>query len=154
MASGSTRGNIPVSDRPVPHYWQDTVNEGTFNEAKGSVEQDPQPDGSTAHALRFGLVCAALGAALLAIAAVWVSTCSGNTVDGMACGKPQLTVLAMCAPAVLAGGGLWALARSYRCWRCDENWWAWLGAGWFLLTVTLVVAMMSLPTFTTPAIAL
>ncbi|MGV0834424.1 hypothetical protein [Mycolicibacterium thermoresistibile] len=144
MASGSTRGNVPVSDRPVPDYWHDTRR----------ADDAPQRDGGTAHALRFGLGCAGLGIALLAIAAVWVSTCSGNTIDVIACGRPQLTLLAMCAPAVLAAGGLWAFVRSYRCWRRDESWWAWLAAGWFLLTVTLVVAMMSLPTFTYPAIGM
>lgn len=144
MVSGSTRGNVPVNDGPVPNYWHHT---------RGGDPATPS-DGSTAHALRFGLGCAALGAALLAVAAVWVSTCSGNTVDVLACGKPQLTLLAICAPAVLAGGGVWAFVRACRCWRRAESWWAWMGAGWFLLTVTLVVTMMSLPTLTDPAIGL
>ena len=86
------------------------------------------------------------GVAFLVVAAVWVSTCDGATADTVACGAPQRTLLALGAPAILMFGGLRAFVRTYQTWRRHETWWAWQGAGWFLMTLMLLVLMMSLPT--------
>ena len=96
-------------------------------------------------AARHGLVVAALGAAFLAAAAVWVSTCDGATADTAACGVPQRALLAAGAPAILFIGGLLAFVRFYRSWRKHQTWWAWQGAGWFLLTLTALVVTTSTP---------
>lgn len=146
MTSGGIRDRSVAS---IADHWHEPRRSRDPHEEMRRVDR---PDGRGP--LRFGLGCAALGGALLMGAAVWVSTCSGNTVDVMACGRPQLTLLALAAPIVLAGGGLWALGRFYQCRRRDGGWRAWLAAGWFLLTVLVVVVTMSLPTFTDPAIGL
>ena len=104
-----------------------------------------QDDANVRDAVRFGLGVAAAGVAFLVVAAVWVSTCGGDTADTMACGAPQRTLLAIGAPAILLIGGLRAFVRTYQTWRRQETWWAWQGAGWFLLTLMLLVLTMSMP---------
>ena len=103
-------------------------------------------------AVRFGLVVAALGLAFLVVAAVWVSTCDGATADTAACGVPQRTLLAFGAPVILLVGGLRAFIRTYQTWRDHGTWWAWQGAGWFLLTLMLLVLTMSVPALAGPAV--
>ena len=58
-----------------------------------------------------------------------------GTADTMACGAPQRALLAVGAPVILLIGGLRAFFRTYQTWRRQETWWAWQGAGWFLLTL-------------------
>lgn len=106
---------------------------------------DLRHDGSVRDAVRFAAMVAILGVAFLLVAAGWVSTCSGSTVDTVACGTPQRTLLALGAPVILLVGGVWAFVRTYRAWRNEETWWAWQGAGWFLLTSMLFVLVTSLP---------
>jgi len=50
------------------------------------------------------------------------------------------------ALAVLFGGGIGAFVRTYRAWRRYQIWFAWQGAGWFLL-LPLTVLTMSLSAF-------
>jgi hypothetical protein len=101
-------------------------------------------------AIRFTLGVAVLGVAFLVVAAVWVSTCTGSTADTVACGTPQRTLLALGSPVILFVGGLWAFVRTYQVWRRNGTWWPWQGAGWFLLTLMLVVLTMSLPPLAGP----
>ena len=103
-------------------------------------------------AVRFGLGFAVAGVVFLVVAAVWVSTCDGATADTVACGAPQRTLLAIGAPVILLIGGLRAFVRTYRAWRKEETWWAWQGAGWFLLTLMLLVLTMSMPALAGPAL--
>ena len=109
-------------------------------------------DANVRDAVRFGLVVAVLAVAFLFIAALWVSTCDGATVDTVACGGPQRTLLALGAPLILMIGGLRAFVRTYQTWRNHETWWAWQGAGWFLMTLMLLVLTMSLPTLAGPVL--
>lgn len=55
--------------------------------------------------------------------------------------------LAAGTPAVLFLGALGAFVKTYRDWRARRTWPIWQGAGWFLLT-------MSLLTFGVPASAM
>jgi hypothetical protein len=109
-------------------------------------------DTNVRDAVRFGLVVAVLGVAFLVVAAVWVSTCDGATADTAACGVPQRTLLAVGAPLILLIGGLRAFVRTYQTWRNHETWWAWQGAGWFLLTLMLLVLTTSMPALAGPAL--
>jgi hypothetical protein len=110
-------------------------------------------DANVREAVRFGLVIAVLAVAFLIVAAVWVSTCDGATAtDTVACGAPQRTLLALGSPIILLLGGLRAFVRTYQVWRRHGTWWAWQGAGWFLLTLMLVVLTMSLPTLAGPVL--
>jgi hypothetical protein len=109
-------------------------------------------DANGRDAVRFGLVVAVLGVAFLAAAAVWVSTCDGATADTAACGVPQRALLAVGAPVILLIGGLRAFVRTYQTWRNHETWWAWQGAGWFLVTLMLLVLSMSMPSVAGPAV--
>jgi hypothetical protein len=111
-----------------------------------------QDDANVREAVRFGLVVAVLGVAFLAVAAVWVSTCDGATADTVACGAPQRTLLSLGAPVILLIGGLRAFFRTYQTWRKRETWWAWQGAGWFLMTLMLLVLTMSMPVLAGPAV--
>ncbi len=102
-------------------------------------------DANVRDAVRFGAIIAVVGVAFLITAVVWVSTCSGSTADTVACGAPQRALLAVGAPVILLVGGLRAFVRTYQTWRRHETWWAWQGAGWFLMTLMLLVLTMSMP---------
>lgn len=104
-----------------------------------------QDNAQVRDAVRFGLGFAVAGVVFLVGAAVWLSTCDGATADIVACGAPQRTLLAFGAPVILLIGGLRAFFRTYQAWRKEETWWAWQGAGWFLLTLMLLVLTMSMP---------
>jgi hypothetical protein len=45
---------------------------------------------------------------------------------------------AFAAPGVLFVGALVAFVKTYRDWRARRTWPIWQGAGWFLLTTTLL----------------
>jgi hypothetical protein len=113
---------------------------------------DLRHDGSVHEAVRFAGVVTVIAVAFFVVAAVWVSTCDGSTVDTVACGGPQRALLGFGAPVILLVGGVWAFVRTYRAWRKEETWWAWQGAGWFLLTAMLFVLVTTLPTLAGPAL--
>ena len=96
-------------------------------------------------AIRFGLVTAVLGVLFLIVAAVLTRSCEGAVVDSASCGRPERLVLALGAPVILFGGGVYAFVRTYRTWKNRQVWWAWQGAGWFLMLLMLTVLTMSLP---------
>jgi hypothetical protein len=97
-------------------------------------------------AVRFAVLAAVAGVAFLVVAALWDSTCKGAmSVDTVACGAPQLTMLAVGAPLLLLGAGIWAFVRTYRVWRDHGTWWGWQGAGWFLMILMLVTLTMGAP---------
>ena len=106
----------------------------------GEVRAD---DANVRAAVRFGVGASVAAIAFLVVAALWVSTCNGATADTVACGTPQRTLLALGAPAILLVGGLRAFVRTFQTWREQDAWWAWQGAGWFLLTLMLAVLTMS-----------
>jgi hypothetical protein len=109
-----------------------------------------QDDDTVRDAARFGVIVTLIGLIFVVVAAVWVSTCSGATADTAACGAPQRTVLALGAPVILLSGGLWSFVRTYQAWRRQRTWWAWQGAGWFLLTLMLVMLATSMPALAGP----
>jgi hypothetical protein len=102
-----------------------------------------EDDPSVHQAAKFALVMGVLGVAFMALAAAWTKHCHG--VDAAACSTPYRTVLALGGPAILFGGGVWAFVRTYQAWRHYRTWFAWQGAGWFLLVLMSVVLTMSLP---------
>jgi hypothetical protein len=104
-------------------------------------------------AIRFTVLAAVSGVAFVIVAALWASTCKGATVDTAACGAPQLTILAIGAPLILLAAGCWAFLRTYRIWRDRGSWWAWQGAGWFLLMLMVVTLTMGAPSIAGPALA-
>jgi hypothetical protein len=80
------------------------------------------------------------------MAALWDSTCKGAmSVDTTACGAPQLTILAFGAPLILLVAGGWAFLRTYRVWHDHGTWWAWQGAGWFLMVLMFVTLTVGAP---------
>jgi hypothetical protein len=86
-------------------------------------------------AVRFAVLAAIAGVGFLIMAALWDSTCKGAmSVDTAACGAPQLTILAF-----------GAFLRTYRIWRDRGSWWAWQGAGWFLMVLMFVTLTMGAP---------
>ncbi|MGY4653224.1 hypothetical protein [Mycobacterium sp. URHB0021] len=111
-----------------------------------------QDDANVRGALRFGVAVAVAGVVFLVVAGFWVSTCSGATADTVACGAPQRTLLSIGAPVILLVGGLRAFFRTYQTWRRHQTWWAWQGAGWFLLTLMLLALTMSMPALAGPAV--
>jgi hypothetical protein len=109
-----------------------------------------QQDGEVRAALRFAVVAAVVGVGFVMLAAAWVSTCGGMSVDTVACGPPERTLLAFGGPLILLGAGLWSFLRTYLVWRDEGTWWGWQGAGWFLLTLTVVTLSMSVPPIAGP----
>ncbi len=51
--------------------------------------------------------------------------------------RDSVFVAAM-VPAILFAGGVGALIHTYRIWKAGGGWFAWQGAGWFLLLLMLV----------------
>jgi hypothetical protein len=109
-------------------------------------------DAQLRDAARYVLGVVAVAGVFLAFAAVWVSTCGGSVADALACGVPQRTLLALGAPLILGAGGGWAFVRGYQQSRRHGPWWAWQGAGWLLLTLTLLVLAAGTPTVAGPAV--
>lgn len=107
----------------------------------GPRREDPE----VAAAVRFGLAAAALGVLFLVLAAAVTHGCDGAAVDSASCGHPQRLTLALGAPVILFGAGVYAFLRTYRAWKMRQTWWAWQGAGWFLMLVMMTVLTMSLP---------
>jgi hypothetical protein len=113
-----------------------------------------QDDGEVHAAIRFAVLAAAAGVGFVVLAALWVSTCPGTGVDTVACGAPQRTMLAFGGPLILFAGGLWAFLRTYRVWKAQGTWWAWHGAGWFLLTLMVVTLGLGVSPIAGPVLAL
>jgi hypothetical protein len=117
------------------------------------TQQDPstgdrlgRDDNEVHAAVRFAVLAAVAGLAFFIVAALWDSTCKGEmSVDTVACGAPQLTILAFGAPLILLAAGIWAFVRTYRVWRDRGVWWAWQGAGWFLMILMFVTLTMGAP---------
>jgi hypothetical protein len=111
-------------------------------------------DGEVHAAVRFAVLATAAGIGFLVLAALWVSTCPGMSVDTVACGAPQRTLLAFGCPLILLAAGLWAFLRTYRVWKAEGNWWGWHGAGWFLLTLMVLTVSLGVPPIAGPVLAL
>ncbi|WP_156685726.1 hypothetical protein [Mycobacterium sp. Marseille-P9652] len=105
-------------------------------------------------AIRFAVLAAVAGLGFLILAALWVSTCPGTSVDTVACGAPQRTMLALGSPLILFAAGIWAFLRTYRVWKAEGTWWAWHGAGWFLLTLTVLTVSLGVGPIAGPVLAL
>lgn len=103
-------------------------------------------DDAVRAAIRWALWFAIAGTTFLVVAALWVGTCGvGADLDTVACGRPERTLLGLGGPAILAIGGIGAFVRTYRVWRAEGTWWGWQGAGWFLMTLMLVMLTMGFP---------
>lgn len=113
-----------------------------------------QEDGEVRAAIRFAAVAAVAAVGFLVLAALWVSTCPGTGVDTAACGAPQRTLLAVGGPLILLGAGLWAFLRTYRVWKAEGTWWGWHGAGWFLVTLMVLMVAMGVAPIAGPALPL
>jgi hypothetical protein len=105
-------------------------------------------------AVRFAVLAAAAGLGFLILAALWVSTCPGTSVDTVACGAPQRTMLAFGSPLLLFAAGLWAFLRTYKVWKAEGVWWGWHGAGWFLLTLMVLTVSLGVGPIAGPVLAL
>ena len=112
-----------------------------------------QEDGEVRAAIRFAVLAAVGGIGFVVVAALWVSTCGGGSVDTVACGPPQRTLLGLGGPLILLVAGLWAFVRTYRVWRNEGTWWGWHGAGWFLLTLMVLTLSMVVPPIVGPVMA-
>lgn len=105
-----------------------------------------QEDDEVRAAIRFAAVTTVAASIFLVTAALLVSTCrDAGSVETVACGTPQRTLLSVGAPLILLWGGLRSLLRTYQVWRRRGTWWGWQGSGWFLLTLMLIALMMSTP---------
>lgn len=113
-----------------------------------------QEDAEVRGAIRFAVLGAAAGLGFVVLAALWVSTCPGMTVDTAACGPPQRTSLAFGGPLILFAAGVWSFLRTYRVWKAHGTWWGWHGAGWFLLTLMVVTLGLAVQPIAGPVLAL
>lgn len=101
-----------------------------------------QEDRQVRAAARFAGVITAAALVFVVLAVVVVGSCDPQSATA-GCGRPYRTVLAFGGPVILAGGGLCAFVRTYRVWRARGTWWGWQGAGWFLMTLMLVILLIS-----------
>lgn len=107
---------------------------------------NPFGRGETRAAIRWAVWFALAGAGLLIVGGLWANACGTDAdLETVSCGRPARMLLGLTAPLTLGGGTLGAFARTYRVWREDGNWWAWQGAGWFLLTLTLFALTIGFP---------
>lgn len=104
--------------------------------------------------MRFAVIATLTGLGFVVMAALWVSTCPGVTVDTAACGVPQRTALALGGPLIFLAGGLWAFLRTYQVRRDHGTWWGWHGAGWFLVALMMLTIPMSVPPIAGPVLVL
>jgi hypothetical protein len=112
-----------------------------------------QEDNEVRAAVRFAVLAAVAAVVFLVVAALWASTCKGAmSIDTVACGAPQLTVLAFGAPLILLVAGCRAFLRTYRVWKSHGTWWGWQGAGWFLFMLMLVTLTMGVPPIAGPVL--
>ncbi len=102
-------------------------------------------DPGVREAVRTALGFAAAGLLFLLTASLWMSTCTGSTIDALACGVPQRAGAAVGAPLILLVGGAVSLLRATRVERDTPVWWAWQGAGWMLIALTVITALPALP---------
>lgn len=74
------------------------------------------------------------------ITLVAAGTDSQHCADGqpIACTDVGHNMLVFAHTGILLLGGLGAFATSYRAWRSGGTWPIWHGAGWILLTLTLI----------------
>ncbi|OBA83125.1 hypothetical protein A9W99_08775 [Mycobacterium sp. 1164966.3] len=112
-----------------------------------------QEDSEVHAAIRFALLAAGAGVGFVILAALWVSTCPGVSVDTAACGPPERTLLGLGGPLIMFAGGIWAFVRTYRVWRREGTWWGWHGAGWFLFTLMVLSLSMVVPPIVGPVMA-
>ncbi len=100
-----------------------------------------------ASAARFAVVVVATAMVVLALTLAWISGCkSGSGAESLEqCGALQRNSFALGAPLLLFAGGIVAFVRTYQVWRRQGRWWAWHGAGWFLLALMLVVLTVTVP---------
>lgn len=113
-----------------------------------------QQDGEVLAAVRFTVLATLAAVGFVLIAAVWVSTCPGVSVDMVACGAPQRTMLALGGPLIALTAGIWSFVRTYRVWKARGTWWGWHGAGWFLLTTMALMVTMGVAPIAGPVLAL
>ena len=112
-----------------------------------SGSNSPEAKRTFAAAARLVAVFVVASLTVLGLALVWVSGCkSGGADDVLAhCGAVRRNFLAFGPGVVLFVGGIWAFARTIQVWRAEGRWWIWQGAGWFLLTLMLVMLGMAAP---------
>ncbi|MBX7450694.1 hypothetical protein GR927_22150 [Mycolicibacterium sp. 3033] len=110
----------------------------------GIGHADRVADRGLRDAVRTGLGFAAAGLLFLLTSSLWMGTCTGSTVDAVACGAPQQAGAAVGAPLILLVGGAVALLRGTRAQRETTAWWAWQGAGWMLIALMAVTAVLPL----------
>ncbi|MCG7592826.1 hypothetical protein ACXYX3_06340 [Mycobacterium sp. C3-094] len=104
---------------------------------------DRVADRGVRDAVRTGLGFAAAGLLFLLTASLWMSTCTGSTIDAVACGAPQQAGAVVGAPLILLVGGAVALLRGARVQRETPAWWAWQVAGWTLIVLMATTAVLA-----------
>lgn len=87
----------------------------------------------------------AVGSAITYVATV--VACAGIVFAIYALGDRDRIAVAVATPAVLFLGALGAFVKTYLDWRAQRTWPIWQGAGWFLLTASML-------TFGVPAAAI
>ncbi|MDT5336045.1 MAG: hypothetical protein QOD90_1550 [Mycobacterium sp.] len=70
--------------------------------------------------------------------AVVVILLAAGAFAAYALGDRNALGVAMATPGVLFLGALGAFVKTYRDWRAGRTWPIWQGAGWFLLTLSLL----------------
>ncbi|MFD4292761.1 hypothetical protein ACFWPA_07680 [Rhodococcus sp. NPDC058505] len=95
-------------------------------------------------ATRYTCIAAGTALAVMAASALWAylgrSDCTAT--EAAVCATADRYLLAIAPAAILAIGGLGAFVRTYTVWKRGGTWPVWHGAGWVLMTLTLIYAAL------------
>lgn len=91
------------------------------------------------HAALFGGGVVVLALATMVIIGVWV----GGRADCAGCASHPRYLVSVVPASILLVGTLAAFGNTYRVWRRGGPWVIWQGAGWFLMTLTLIYLAIS-----------
>lgn len=111
-----------------------------------SGSSSPEAKRTFTAAARFVGVVIVAALTVLGLGVLWVDACRSGGAHALArCSAVQRNFVAIGSPLILLAGSLGAFVRTIQIWRERGRWWIWHGAGWFLLTLTLVAIMMTTP---------
>lgn len=123
-------------------------------DARSGGDRLGQEDGEVHAAIRFAVLSTLTPGQVLTHTAAIKTKPTAASVDTVACGAPQRTLLAFGGPLIALASGIWAFVRTYLVWKARGTWWGWHGAGWFLLTAMALMVAMGVAPIAGPVLAL
>lgn len=83
------------------------------------------------------------GVVVLALVAMVIIGAWAGRADCAGCANHPRYLVSVVPASILVVGTLAAFGNTYRVWRRGGSWVTWQGAGWFLMTITLIYIAIS-----------